>query len=145
MKNNIVITSFAWKMAERVLLQGLAVVVQVILARLLMPSDFAAVALINAVIHYLGLFVQSGLSTVVVQKKELDNKDISTLMTYSLCTATLLYISIFFLAPLLSNYYNVGDLILPIRVAALSLFLYSLILFKRGYYLGKCVLELFFF
>ena len=125
MKNNIVITSFAWKMAERVLLQGLAVVVQVILARLLMPSDFAAVALINAVIHYLGLFVQSGLSTVVVQKKELDNKDISTLMTYSLCTATLLYISIFFLAPLLSNYYNVGDLILPIRVAALSLFLYS--------------------
>lgn len=125
MKNNIVITSFAWKMAERVLLQGLAVVVQVLLARLLMPSDFAAVALINAVIHYLGLFVQSGLSTVVVQKKELDNKDISTLMTYSLCTATLLYISIFFLAPLLSNYYNVGDLILPIRVAALSLFLYS--------------------
>ena len=68
MKNNIVITSFAWKMAERVLLQGLAVVVQVILARLLMPSDFAAVALINAVIHYLGL----------LQKKELDNKDIST-------------------------------------------------------------------
>ena len=120
-----VLSSLAWKIGEKTLLQGLAVVVQIILARLLLPSDFAAVALINAVINYLGLFVQSGLSTVISQKKDIDDKDLSTLMTYSLCAALLLYSIVFFLAPLLSDYYNVGNLELPIRVASLSLFLYS--------------------
>lgn len=45
-----VIKSFIWKMSERVFLQGLAMVVQIVLARLLMPADFAAIAPINAVI-----------------------------------------------------------------------------------------------
>lgn len=120
-----VIKSLIWKMSERVLLQGLAMVVQIILARLLMPADFAAIALINAIINYLGLFVQSGLSTAVVQKKNLDEKDLSTLMTYSLSVALLIYVGIYVVAPLLSDYYNVGDIVWPIRVTSLSLFLYS--------------------
>lgn len=120
-----VVKSLIWKMSERVLLQGLAIVVQIVLARLLMPADFAIIALINVVITYLGIFVQSGLSIVVVQKKNLDEKDLSTLMTYSLSAALLLYIGIYAVAPLLSDYYNVGDIVWPIRVTSLSLFLYS--------------------
>ena len=89
-EENIVITknkvagSFVWKLLERVFSQGLSLVVQIILARILLPKDFGDVAIIVAFVNYAALFVQSGLGTAIVQKKNLDKLDIQTLMTASL-------------------------------------------------------------
>lgn len=122
-KSNTLISSFLWKAGERLSVQGLNLFVQVILTRLLVPEDFASLAIIVAVIGYLGLFVQGGLSVAIVQKSNLTSKDISTLTTCSLLAALVIYVCLFFAAPLISNFYNVGDLILPIRVMGLTLFL----------------------
>lgn len=120
-----VIKSVFWKAGERILVQGLGIIIQVVLARILLPDDFASLAIINAIISYLGLFVQSGLSVAIVQKKELSDKDISTLAVISLFVALILFICLYILAPYISNYYNVGDLTWPIRVMGISLFLFS--------------------
>ena len=114
-----------WKSCERMLVQGLNLLVQVVLARLLMPEDFASLAIIVAIVNYLGLFVQSGLSVAVVQKSNLTTKDIATLTTLSLLAALVMYIGLFIAAPIISLYYNVDDLVLPIRVMGLTLFLFA--------------------
>ena len=122
---NTVISSMLWKAGERMLVQGLNLLVQVILARLLMPEDFASLAIITTIVNYLGLFVQSGLSVAVVQKSNLSSKDTATLTTISLFAALVMYIGLFFAAPVISNYYDVGDLVLPIRVMGVTLFLFA--------------------
>lgn len=124
-KGNGVIGSLLWKSGERIMVQGVGLLVQIILARLLMPEDFACLAIITTIINYLGLFVQCGLSASVVQKKELTDVDVSTLTTISLLVALILYTGLFFSAPVISDWYEMKELLWPIRVMGLSLFLYS--------------------
>ena len=114
--SNQVIHSFVWKAGERVLVLGIGILVQIILARLLLPEDFACLAIINAILNYLGLFVQCGLSIAVVQKKDLTKTDLSTLSGISLAVALVLFVALYFLAPAVSHFYDVGDLVWPIRV-----------------------------
>lgn len=115
--------SFFWKILERLLSQGVGFVVQVVLARILLPDDFGSLAIIVAFTNYATLFVSSGISTTVIQKKGLDRADLSTLMTYTLGMASVFYTVLFFLAPLIANYYSAPILQPTLRVLALTLFL----------------------
>jgi len=124
-QQNGVVNSFIWKAGERILVQGVGLLVQVILARLLLPEDFACLAIINAIIGYLGIFVQSGLSIAVVQKKNLTEEDLKTLTGISLLVALILFAALYVLSPFISDYYNVGNITWPIRVMGVSLFLFS--------------------
>ena len=64
--------SLAWKMLERIFSQGGNLLIQIVLARILMPEEFGNLAIILAIVNYLSMFVQSGMSTVLVQKKVCD-------------------------------------------------------------------------
>ena len=48
----VIISSFVWKALEKVLSQGCNLVIQILLARLLLPSDFGALAIIVACKEY---------------------------------------------------------------------------------------------
>ena len=115
--------SFFWKILERVFSQGIGFVVQIVLARILMPDDFGSLAIIVAFTSYATFFVASGIGTTVIQKKGLDRKDLSTLMTYTLGMASIFYVILFFIAPFIASYYNAPVLQPTLRVLALSLFL----------------------
>ncbi len=110
-------------MLERFLTQGVGLVVQIVLARILLPSDFGSMAIMVAIINYLGIFVQSGLSTTVIQRNNLDEGDISSLLSMSLLLALILYIILFFSAPFIGLIYEMEDIIWPIRALSVSLFL----------------------
>lgn len=120
-----VINAFWWKLTERIFSQGINLLVQVALARLLLPEDFGSLVLMVALINYANIFVQSGLGTTIIQKKEIDKKDISTLLTASLLIAFVMYSFVFFSAPYIGNYYKNTNIILPLRVLGLMLFFYS--------------------
>lgn len=115
--------SIAWKVTERICSQGVNLLVQIVLARLLAPSDFGSLAILMAITTYASLFVQSGLVTAIVQKKDLDQKDINTLFTASILVAFILYVTLFLFSPFLAGLYNAESLIWPLRVIALILFL----------------------
>lgn len=125
MAQSTVVSSFFWKFLERSTAQLLNFAIQLVLARILMPEDFGSIAIITAIINYATIFVQSGLATVIVQRKDISKGDISTLLTSSLFIAFVLYWLLFFLSPYISNYYEMPDLVWPIRVMSLSLFLAS--------------------
>lgn len=121
-KGNIA-KSFFWKILERCFSQGIGFIVQIILARILLPEEFGSLAIIVAFTSYATIFVSSGISTTVIQKKGLDRTDLSTLMTYTLGMAFVFYVVLFFVAPLISTYYDAPILKPTLRVLALTLFL----------------------
>ncbi len=127
-----VVTSLGWKMLERFLTQGVGLVVQIILARILLPSDFGSMAIMVAIINYLSIFVQAGLYTTVVQRKNLDEKDISSLFSISLLLALILYIILFLLAPVIADIYEMESIIWPIRILSMNLFLTAINSIQTG-------------
>ena len=144
-QGNSVIGSLFWKAGERFLVQGIGLLVQIILSRILLPEDFASLAIIVAIINYLGIFVNCGLSVAVMQKKNLDEIDIQTLFTSSFSIALLIYVVLFLLAPVISKFYNVGDLTWPIRVMSLSLFISSFNSIQNGILSRKMLFKAMFF
>lgn len=129
---DVIATSLGWKILERFFSQGCSIIVQIILARLLLPSDFGSLAIILAIVNYLSVFVQSGLSAAIVQKKELTPLDINTIFSISFGIAGILFFLLFFSSPYIADYYNDKSLINPIRVSASLLFLCSLFSIYQG-------------
>lgn len=120
---NTIVNSLWWKLLERLFSQGINLVVQVILARILLPSDFGCLAIIVAITNYAAIFVQTGLATVLIQKKNLDKDDTSTMLTASLAIALFFFVILYLVAPWISSYYDIPELLWPLRVLSLILFL----------------------
>ena len=77
--NKSIATGVAWKFAERLFSQGVSFVVSVILARLLAPEDYGVVAIVLVFIEIANVFVISGLNTALIQKKNINETEISTI------------------------------------------------------------------
>ncbi len=118
-----VAVSFLWKFLERLFSQGINLLVQIVLARILLPEDFGILAIVVAIMNFLSIFVQSGLSTAIVQRKSITPIEISTLLTFSVAVASVLYVGVFFSAPLIASYYELPDLLWILRVLGITLIL----------------------
>lgn len=126
MQNNLkskVMFSLIWKFLERGGTQGIQFIIQIILARLLTPEDYGVIAIIMIFIALANVFVQSGFGTALIQKKDTDEEDFSSVFYLSLFIATLLYLILYFTAPIISDFYKNIELIKILRVLSLTLFL----------------------
>ena len=121
--NKTIVNNLWWKLLERIFSQGINLVVQVVLARILLPSDFGSLAIIVAITNYAAIFVQSGLATVLIQKKDLDKCDVSTMLTASMTIAGILVAVLFFLAPWIAQTYSLPEILWPLRILSFILFL----------------------
>lgn len=129
-----VITSLIWKFLERIGTQGVQFIVAIVLARLLSPADFGLIALVTVFITLANVFVQSGLNTALIQKKDADNLDFSTVFYSCLALACLLYLGLFLGAPLIAKFYNNQTELIPvIRVLGLMLPLGALNSIQEAY------------
>ena len=117
-----VITALFWKLMERGGTQGVRFIVQVVLARLLVPEQFGTIAIVMVFINFAQVFVQSGFNTSLIQKKDVDSTDFSSIFFLSLGVASFLYIIIYLSAPFIANYYSDDTLVPVLRVLALVLF-----------------------
>lgn len=117
-----VLSSLFWKFAERGGTQGIQFVVQIVLARLLLPADYGLIALVAIFISISGVFVQSGLGIALVQKKDADETDFSSVFYLSLFIACLIYTVLFFGAPFIAGFYDMPQIISVLRVLSITLF-----------------------
>jgi len=121
MKSSVLSGAF-WLFMEKGGLGIVEFIVAWILARyFLTPYDYSTVGLIAIFISFSNIFVQGGFNTALIQKKELDDEDCSTVFWISLGTAVFLYALLFFAAPLIAAYYEREILVAVLRVQALSL------------------------
>ena len=126
MKNNLkskIFSSLIWKFLERGGTQGIQFILQVFLARLLTPKDYGTVALITVFITISTVFVQSGFNTALIQKKDIDEEDISSVFYVSLFIAIIMYVILWIIAPTIANFYRILELTPILRVMGLGLFL----------------------
>ena len=141
-----VITSLIWKFLERIGTQGVQFVVAIVLARLLAPADFGLIALVTVFIALANVFVQSGLNTALIQKKDADNLDFSTVFYASLVIAALLYGLLFVGAPLLADFYNGQTKLIPvIRVLGIVLLLGAVNSVQEAYVARNMMFKKFFY
>ncbi|MGE7689368.1 lipopolysaccharide biosynthesis protein [Lysinibacillus sp. NPDC097214] len=124
-KSNI-LSSLFWKLMERGGTQGIQFVVMILLARLLLPEDFGLIVLVAVFITLAGVFVQSGFNTALIQKKDADEVDFSTIFFLNLVVATVLYVILFFMAPLIATFFDQLQLTLVLRILSLTLFFGSI-------------------
>lgn len=129
----LVLSSLFWKLMERVGTQGIQFIIQIILARLLEPEQFGTVAIVLVFISIARVFVQSGFNTALIQKKDADEEDFSSIFYLSLGFATLLYLIIFISAPFISNFYGDHILLSVLRVLSLILFTGALNSIQNAY------------
>lgn len=119
---NKVITSLIWKFLERGGVQGVQFILSIILARLITPEDYGVIAILIVFIQIATVFIQSGFNTALIQKKESDDLDFSSIFYLSLFVATVIYVILFFTAPFVADFYKSELLIKLLRVISLTLF-----------------------
>ncbi len=117
----MVISSFIWRFAERVGAQGVMFVVSMILARLLDPEIYGTIALITVITTILNIFVDSGLGSALIQKKDADDLDFSSVFYFNIFACCSLYLLVFLAAPLIAGFYDDPELTPLIRVLSLTL------------------------
>lgn len=121
--NSNIISSLAWKFLERGGVTGVQFVVQIVLARLLAPEAFGTIAIVTVFISLANIFVQNGFNMALVQKKDADEKDFSSVFFLSLAISIILYIIIYFTSPMISIYYKDPELAIVLRVLSVTLFI----------------------
>ena len=114
--------SLAWKLFERFGAQIVQMLVSIVIARILEPTEYGSVAMLAIFINLATVFVESGLSSALIQKADAGNADQSAVFFYSMGMAVLLYIVLFFASPFVAAFYGMPQLESLLRVLALVLF-----------------------
>ena len=91
-----VISNMMWRFAERCGAQGVSFVVSIILARLLLPEEYGVVSLITIFTTILNLFIDSGFKNALIQKRDADQTDFSTVFYFNIFMGMVLYFLMFF-------------------------------------------------
>lgn len=122
MKNGTgVLVNFFWRLAERTGAQFVQLVVSIVLARLLSPTDYGTVALMNVFISILGIFINCGLGSALVQKKDADDTDFSTVFYAQMVFCIVLYLILFSAAPYIAAFYERPEMLWMTRISGLTL------------------------
>lgn len=113
------ISSLLWKLFERGGRALVELVVQVVMARLLAPEQFGALAVMLVFVNLGNVVVQSGLNTALIQSPEADDADFSTVFWMSLAVSVALYAAIFLAAPSVAAFYAMPGIVWPLRALGL--------------------------
>ncbi len=140
-----IVHSLAWKFMERGGTQGIQFLIQIILARLLLPEDYGIIAVVSVFILLANVFIQSGFNTALIQKKDADEVDFSSVFYLSLFVAFVVYMVLFFTAPYIALFYKMPELVLVLRVLTIVLFFGALISIQNAYISKKMMFKKLFF
>ncbi len=119
--NKKITSGFFWKLLERFGIFGVQFVLQIVLARLLAPAYYGMLTMMTIFTTLANVFVQTGFNTALVQNKDITEDDYSSVFWVSFGISVILYIGLFFAAPLIANFYDMPEIILPFRVLTLML------------------------
>ncbi len=120
-KKQSVVTNFIWRFLERGGTYVMNFVVSLVLARLLEPSLYGSIALVTAITSILQVFVDSGMANSLIQKKDTDDLDYSSVFYFNLVFCLVLYAGLFLAAPMIARLYHDLSLTPVVRVLGLTI------------------------
>lgn len=140
-----VFSNVIWRFAERCGAQLVAFIVSIVLARILMPEDYGTIALVTVFITIMQVFVDSGLGNALIQKKDADDIDFSTVFYTNIIFCITLYVIIFFCAPLIAKFYSNESLIAITRVLGVTILISGVKNVQQAYVSKNLMFKKFFF
>lgn len=140
-----VIKNFFWRIGESSGAQLVSFLVSIVLARLLAPEDYGVIALVTVFTSILQVFVDSGLGTALVQKKNADEADFSSVFYFNVLVCLTLYAGMFVAAPAIAKFYDNPIYIPLVRVLSLTLVISGLKNIQQAYVYRHMIFKRFFF
>lgn len=145
MKTQSVLKNFFWRFAERCGAQLVTFVVSIVLARILAPEDYGQIALITVFTTIMQVFVDSGLGTALIQKKDADDLDFSSVFYFNFVVCLVLYSVMFIAAPFISVFYNDTSLTPIVRVISLAIVISGVKGIQQSYVSRNMLFKRFFY
>lgn len=139
-----VMSGLVWKFGERFTAQIVTFVITVVLARILMPSDYGAISLMMVFISIADVFVTSGFGNSLIQKKNADNKDFSSVFFFNIIFSIVIYFILFFSAPAISRFYKMPIICPTLRVLALRIIIAAVNSVQQAYVSRNMLFKRFF-
>lgn len=115
-----VFSNLIWRFMERCGAQLVSVVVSFVLARMLDPAVYGLVAKVTIITSIMLVFVDSGMANSLIQKKDPDDLDFSSVFFFNVAFCLVLYVGLFFAAPLIAEYNGQPELTAIVRVLGLT-------------------------
>lgn len=144
-RKKTIINGLFWRYGERTCAQGVQFIVSLVLARLLSPNEYGCVGLITVLIAVGNVFVQAGFGNALIQKKDANQTDFSSVFYVSVGLGIILALFMQVLAPHIAAFYNQPILTEPIKVLSLMLVLAGINSVQQAYVSRKMIFKKFFF
>lgn len=145
MNKEVVLSNFVWRFAERCGAQLIAFIVSIVLARILSPEAYGTVALISVFTTILQVFVDSGFGNALIQKRDSDDVDFSTVFYANIIFCIILYLTVYFISPQIATFYGNPELVSYIRVLSFTVLISGVKNVQQAYVSKHMLFKKFFY
>lgn len=125
------VQAIIWSGTEKFSYEAIHFIFGIIMARILSPSDYGTVSILMVFILFSNIFIEGGMTAALIQKKDKETCDYDTANFYNIIASIILYIILFFSAPLIEQFYNIENFSTLLRTLSLILIISS---FSAVYY-----------
>ena len=145
MEVKVTIQNFFWRFAERCGAQLVTFIVSIVLARILAPEDYGTIALVTVFTTIMQVFVDSGLGIALIQKKDADDLDFSSVFYFNFAVCIVLYALMFLAAPYIAKFYDDNTLVPIVRVISLTIVISGVKGIQQSYVSRNMLFKRFFY
>lgn len=125
------LNGIGWSAIERLSVQSVTFIIQIILARLLTPEDYGIIGMLTIFIQLSQVLVDSGFANALIQKQDCTERDYSTVFYTNLLISLFLYLVLFIAAPTIASFYNEITLVNLTRILAIIIFINAIPIVPR--------------
>ena len=144
-KESKIVSNLIWRFMERCGAYGVKFLVELVIARILLTEDYGLVALITVFIEILNVFVDSGMANALIQKKDADDLDFSSVFYFNMVLCCILYFLLFLAAPFIAVFYNNSSITLLVRILGIQLIISGIKNVQQAYVSRTMQFKRFFF
>jgi len=128
---NKTVHGVSWSVIDNIASSGISFLVGIVLARILSPAEFGILGMITVFIAVSNSIIDSGFSSALIRKTDAKNIDYNTVFYFNLILGFVLYIILFFCAPVISNFFHEPLLIPVTRVMGSVLIINAISIIQR--------------
>lgn len=115
-----------WSFMDTFGSKAIYLIIQLFLARILVPSDFGVIGIVSIFIVLSTVLYDSGFANALLREKDSSQNDYSTVFFYNITVAAILYLVLAGSAGVISRYFNSPQMVSIIRVLGLVLIIDSM-------------------
>lgn len=130
--SNRTINNLFWSAIERFSVQGFQFLLSMIIARLVLPSDFGLIAMLGIFMGIAQTVIDSGFSSALIQKQNRTETDYATVFYFNIIIGVIMYGFLYASAPFIASFYNEPRLDFITKIMGINLLLNSLAVVQRA-------------